>query len=116
MTTAGPPRLKSASPIIIKQNMLAGTYIPGSKFLAPENRVTSEKKAFSLSIIPREVMALFNGFDKLEESNWNIWKGHVQDNLEICDLWNIVNGQEKKPHNIYTDEAESWNTRERIAR
>ncbi|KAI0990758.1 hypothetical protein K3495_g17429, partial [Podosphaera aphanis] len=107
VTTADPSRFKSASPTVIKQDLSAGTYTPGNRFMAPENRVTTEKKAFSLSIIPREVMALFNGFDKLEESNWSIWKGHMQDNLEICDLWNIVNGQEKKPHNIYTDEAES---------
>lgn len=46
------------------------------------------------SIVPREVMSLFNGFEQLEEHNWNTWKGHMKDNLEMCDLWEIVIGNE----------------------
>ena len=70
----------------------------------------------NLSIIPREVTSIFHGFDKLNAENWITWKGHMQDNLEICNLWEIVIGQEKKPIDIYTHEEDDWITRKRIAR
>lgn len=69
-----------------------------------------------ISIIPREITSLFSGFEKLNDENWDIWRGHMQDNLEICNLWDIVTGIEQKPTDLYPDLLESWTTRERIAK
>lgn len=86
-----------------------------------KSNVKDPKVAFThrenmFSIVPREVMSIFNGFEKLEDHNWNTWKGHMRDNLEMCDLWDIVVGNEKKPSDLYTNEAEECTYRERIAR
>ncbi|KAI0995437.1 hypothetical protein K3495_g12742 [Podosphaera aphanis] len=74
------------------------------------------KRNFSITAIPREILSLFQGFDKLEEDNWTTWKGHMRDNLEICYLWDIVTGSEQRPSDLYLEDAEDWDSRERIAR
>ena len=69
-----------------------------------------------VSSMPKDVWSLFNGFDKLNGENWDIWKGHMQDNLQMCDLWEIVIGRELEPDEIYRDKLESWKRREMTAR
>ncbi|POS85585.1 hypothetical protein EPUL_003892 [Erysiphe pulchra] len=69
-----------------------------------------------ITTIPRDVLSLFNGFDKLDGENWNLWKGHMQDNLEMCELWDIVTGIEKEPNNLSFEHIKAWKRRELIAR
>ncbi|POS81901.1 hypothetical protein EPUL_005865, partial [Erysiphe pulchra] len=64
-------------------------------------KASSPLKDGMFSIVPREVMSLFNGFEQLEEHNWNTWKVHMKDNLEM---------------RAYVSEAETWSYREKIAR
>ncbi|KAI0996182.1 hypothetical protein K3495_g11997 [Podosphaera aphanis] len=68
------------------------------------------------SVNPKDIAASFHGIEKLDEHNWTIWKGHVQDNLDLYDLWDIVTGDELKPDDLDIEEAKSWMRREKIAR
>lgn len=66
--------------------------------------------------VPKDITSLFNGIEKLDDSNWSIWKGHIQDNLDLCDLWEIVIGEETRPDDTDVEELRSWMRREKIAR
>lgn len=74
---------------------------------------SSSNPEFIISI-PREVTSLFNGIEQLNESNWVTWKGHMKDNLELCDLWGIVCGNNTRP--TEGKDIELWDKRERVAR
>ncbi|CAD6502614.1 BgTH12-05205 [Blumeria graminis f. sp. triticale] len=67
-------------------------------------------------IVPREVMSIFVGLEKLDNNNMKTWEGHMRDSLEICDLWDIVIGNERKPSDKFIDKAEAWIYRDKIAR
>ncbi|POS87528.1 hypothetical protein EPUL_001927, partial [Erysiphe pulchra] len=66
--------------------------------------------------VPKDITSLFNGIEKLDDSNWSIWKGHMQDNLDLCDLWEIVIGEESRPDDKDVEELRLWMRREKIAR
>ena len=61
-------------------------------------------------------MALFSSLEKLGDINWTSWKGHMKGNLEMCDLCEIVCGQEKRPIEYDVKDVESWLHREKKAR
>lgn len=71
---------------------------------------------YSISTIPKEITSLFHGIEKLDDNNWSLWKGHMHDNLDLCDLWDIVTGDEPRPRDSDTEELQFWNRREKIAR
>ncbi|POS86122.1 hypothetical protein EPUL_002951 [Erysiphe pulchra] len=73
-----------------------------------ERRSSVPARQALVSVVPREVMSLFSGFEKLDDRNWNAWKGHMRDNLGMCELWDIVIGTEKRPSGLYNDEADEW--------
>ena len=79
-------------------------------------KIAAPRKDLNITAIPREVLSLFQGFEKLDEENWITWKGHLQDNLEICNLWDIVCGDEEIPSDSYPNDRQAWISRERIAR
>ncbi|POS82585.1 hypothetical protein EPUL_005263, partial [Erysiphe pulchra] len=76
---------------------------------------SSENYQAHMPLNPREIMALFSSFDKLDDLNWTTWKGHMKDNLEMHDLWEIVTGEEKKPSHDMSS-AVKWMSREKVAR
>ncbi|KAI1002358.1 hypothetical protein K3495_g5847 [Podosphaera aphanis] len=98
------------SPGPLKQEKVLGTLdqsTPSNKPQVP-NYISSSLRDNLFSVVPREVMLLFTGLEKLDENNWYTWKGHMRDSLEMCDLWDIITGKEKKPPRIYANEIEAW--------
>ena len=71
---------------------------------------------FSISTVPKDITSLFHGIEKLDENNWYLWKGHMQDNLDLCDLWDIITGDEPRPSSSDTEQLKLWIRREKIAR
>ncbi|KAI1001929.1 hypothetical protein K3495_g6269 [Podosphaera aphanis] len=69
-----------------------------------------------LLVVPREVTSLFQNVDMLEENKWTAWKYHMKDNLEACNLWDIVTGVEKRPDEYYVDDVKLWVHHEKIVR
>lgn len=67
---------------------------------AATNQKFGSSNNLEITTISRDFLSLFNSFDKLDGENLSLWKGHMQDNLEMCELWHIVTGIEQKPNNL----------------
>lgn len=116
---AGPSRttpVPSIHPIPITRNMptAPSPSIPRSENLL--RNIPPNFNDFDMLIIPREVTSLFDRIDKLDEHNWATWKYHIKDNMEMCNLWDIVTGEEQRPDSYYVEEARQWTRRDKIAR
>ncbi|POS81912.1 hypothetical protein EPUL_006111, partial [Erysiphe pulchra] len=58
----------------------------------------------------------FNIIDKLDEHNWATWKYHIKDKMEMCNLWEIVTGDEQRPDRYCVEETKQWIRCDKIAR
>ncbi|POS82242.1 hypothetical protein EPUL_004705 [Erysiphe pulchra] len=80
------------------------------------NNFASNSNDFSMLIIPRQVTSLFDRIDKLDEHNWATWKYYIKYNMEMCNLWEIVTGDEQRPDGYCVEETKQWIRRDKIAR
>ncbi|RKF77102.1 hypothetical protein GcM3_074023, partial [Golovinomyces cichoracearum] len=112
-----PSKIKSPTPINNKRISVIDNSENVS--ISQRSNMTRAHKPIESSYmytVPKEITSLFNGIEKLDDGNWSIWKGHIQDNLDLCDLWEIVIGEESRPHDTDVEELRSWIRREIIAR
>lgn len=110
---------KDKSPKIVNNNQNSSIHDLENIPVHQRSNITRAQKPIESQYMysfPKDITSLFHGIEKLDDSNWFIWKGNVQDNLDLCDLWDIVIGEEPRPHESEVEELRSWIRREKTAR
>lgn len=56
-------------------------------------KLTDQAK-ISQQFLKKFISFFFNGVEKLNDNYWDTWKGHMQENHNLCNLWGIVTGEQ----------------------